>query len=65
MRAADDDILGVRNTPGDESREFHKRVRDAYLALAAREAHRFIVIDGAAGVEAVADRIWQEVARRV
>jgi dTMP kinase len=49
----------------DESREFHKRVRDAYLALAAREAHRFIVIDGAASVEEVAERVWKEVSKRV
>jgi dTMP kinase len=49
----------------DESREFHKRVRDAYLALAAQEAHRFIVIDGAASVEEVAERVWKEVAKRV
>jgi dTMP kinase len=49
----------------DESQEFHQRVRDAYLALAAREAHRFIVIDGAASVEEVAERVWQEVSRRV
>lgn len=49
----------------DESREFHKRVRDAYLALARQEAHRFILIEGAAGVDEVADRVWKEVARRV
>ena len=49
----------------DESQEFHRRVRDAYLALAAREAHRFIVIDGAASVEEVAERVWKEVAKRV
>ncbi len=49
----------------DESREFHKRVRDAYLALAQREAQRFVVIDGAAGIEEVSERIWKEVAGRV
>jgi dTMP kinase len=49
----------------DESLEFHKKVRDAYLALAAREAHRFIVIDGAASVDEVAERVWQEVSGRV
>ena len=49
----------------DESREFHKRVRDAYLALAEREAHRFIVIDGAAGIDEVAGRIWKEMSSRV
>ena len=49
----------------DESREFHRRVRDGYLALAAREPQRFIVIDGAASVEEVAARIWREVSKRV
>ena len=49
----------------DESREFHRVVRDAYLALAAREACRFIVIDGAASVDEVAERVWKEVAYRV
>jgi len=49
----------------DESREFHKRVRDAYLSLAARETHRFLVIDGAACVDEVAGRVWKGVAHRV
>jgi dTMP kinase len=49
----------------DESREFHRAVRDAYLALAAREAKRFLVIDGAASVEEVAARVWKEVSGRV
>jgi dTMP kinase len=49
----------------DESREFHKTVRDAYLALAARENRRFIVIDGAASVDEVAERVWKEVAAHV
>ena len=49
----------------DESREFHRAVRDAYLALARREAHRFLVIDGTASVEEVAERVWKAVAPRV
>jgi dTMP kinase len=49
----------------DESLEFHRAVRDAYLALAKREARRFLVIDGNAGVDEVADRVWKEVALRV
>jgi len=49
----------------DESREFHQRVRDAYLALARREAHRFLVIDGAASVDEVAERVWKAVSARV
>ncbi|RII27601.1 MAG: dTMP kinase [Geobacter sp.] len=34
-----------------EAMEFHRRVRSGYLELAAREPERFIVINGAAGVE--------------
>ena len=49
----------------DESREFHGAVRDAYLALAEREARRFLMIDGAAAVDEVAARVWKEVARYV
>jgi dTMP kinase len=49
----------------DESREFHKKVRDAYLDLAVREAQRFIVVDGAASVDEVAGRVWEQVVKRV
>jgi dTMP kinase len=49
----------------DESREFHQAVRDAYLALAARERHRFLVIDGAAAIDEVAERVWREASARV
>jgi len=48
----------------DESREFHHAVREAYLALAAREKHRFVVVNGAASVEEVAERVWKEVSQR-
>jgi dTMP kinase len=49
----------------DESREFHKAVRDGYLALAAREPQRFLVIDGTAGIDEVAARVWGAVSARV
>ena len=50
----------------DESHEFHRAVRDAYLALAARESKRFLVIDGnLAGIEEVEARVWKEVSHRV
>lgn len=34
-----------------ESRLFHVRVRDGFLALAAAEPHRFAVIDGSGGID--------------
>ncbi len=55
----------------DESRmdnqavEFHRRVRDAYLTLAARERERFRVIDAGGGIEAVAQSVWEAVAPSV
>lgn len=40
-----------------ERAEFHARVREAFLALAAVEPDRFLVLDATAAPEALADRI--------
>jgi dTMP kinase len=40
-----------------EAAEFHHRVREAYLALAAAEPDRFLVLDATEPVTALADRI--------
>lgn len=40
-----------------EKSEFHGRVRDAYLALAAAEPDRFLVLDAAASPETIAEQI--------
>lgn len=45
-----------------EKQEFHGRVRAAFLALAAAEPDRFLVLDAAASVENLADRIRSRVA---
>ena len=45
----------------EQAAEFHRKVRDAYLHMAAREPRRFRVIDGSAAVEAVAEAVWQAV----
>lgn len=54
----------ARKAPGDVTRfeaefdlAFHRRVRDGFLALAAAEPARFVVIDAGAPVEAVASAI--------
>jgi dTMP kinase len=47
-----------------ESRQFHQRVRDGYLDLAAREPDRFIVIPGDGTVEETAAAITGAVAAR-
>lgn len=44
--------------------EFHRRVRRAYLDLAAAEPGRFIVLDATLAASAIADAIWHEVRRR-
>jgi dTMP kinase len=45
----------------DQAVEFHRRVHDAYAELAARESHRFVVIEGSRSVEAISEDIWRAV----
>ncbi|MCK2030971.1 dTMP kinase [Microbacterium galbinum] len=45
-----------------EKAEFHGRVRDAYLALAAAEPERFLVIDASSPVDVIAGEIRARVA---
>jgi dTMP kinase len=47
-----------------EDMEFHQKLRQAYLALAAREPHRCVVIDAGTGKEEVAKQIWRVVNSR-
>jgi dTMP kinase len=49
----------------DESREFHQKVRDAYLTIARQHASRFRVIDGRGTQEEVAVRVWANVVAHV
>jgi dTMP kinase len=44
---------------------YHKRVRDGFLTLAAREPERFFVVDGSGPPEALSDQIWGRVRRLV
>jgi dTMP kinase len=48
-----------------ESNEFHKKLRQAYRALATDEPKRCIVVDGRAPREVVAGRIWSIVQERL
>jgi dTMP kinase len=41
--------------------EFRRRVRAGFLALAAAEPQRWVVVDGTQSVEAVAERVWESV----
>ena len=49
----------------EEGAEFHEKLRDAYLAIAAREPDRCVVIDASAAKEIVANTIWQMVQSRL
>lgn len=49
----------------EESVEFHKAARDAYLALASAEPQRFRVIDARHDPDAVELAVWKEIASHV
>jgi len=44
---------------GQESAAFHERVRQGYLAIAAKEPDRFLVRDGALAPEEITQAIWR------
>jgi dTMP kinase len=48
-----------------ETVAFHERVRAAYLAFAAAEPDRWVVLDATQLPDTIAESIWQEVARRI
>jgi len=45
----------------EESLDFHRKVRDAYAAIARQNAHRFRVIDGRGAPEEVFAKVWEAV----
>lgn len=49
----------------DEGREFHERVRQAFLTLAREDPRRWLVLDATQPVESVAARIWDAVSQRL
>jgi dTMP kinase len=48
-----------------EALDFHKKLREAYLELAAREPERCAVIDATAAADTVADAVWAVVNARL
>jgi len=48
-----------------ESVEFHHKLREAYLAVAAAEPGRCVVIDASAAKEEVAKQVWEAVKSRL
>lgn len=49
----------------EQSLEFHRKVYEAYHALASREPQRVRLIDGSKGVDEVEQEIWEVVSERV
>jgi dTMP kinase len=56
---------GAETRMDDQSREFHRKVREAYLKLAKQYADRFRIIDGRGAPDEVAARVWESVADHV
>jgi dTMP kinase len=42
----------------DQSLEFHRKVYDAYHALAAREPERVKLVNGRVGIDAIEREVW-------
>jgi dTMP kinase len=63
----------VRNAAGatsetrldEESAEFHRKVREAYLTIARQHADRFRIVDGRESPKDVAAAVWREVVAHV
>jgi len=49
----------------DQSIEFHRKVYDAYHALAAREPGRVKVVDGCADIDSIERQVWSAVSAYV
>jgi dTMP kinase len=53
---------GTETRLEEQDIEFHHKVREAYHELARREPQRFRLIDGRGTPEAIAAKVWEEVA---
>lgn len=56
---------GEWNRLDRETLAFHERVRQSYLALAAAEPARWVVLDATLPVEVLAERVWAVVSERL
>jgi dTMP kinase len=60
-RAKERKLSETETRMDDQGREFHHKVRKAYLKMAGREPRRFRVVDGRADIETVARAVWDAV----
>lgn len=56
---------GKMDRMDDQSLEFHRRVRSAYLELAAANPGRFRVVDAAPDADAVEESVWEVVRKEL
>ena len=64
-RVASRTATGSKDRIESEAIEFHRRLRDGYLAIAAEEPARFVVLDTARfNAEETAEAIWNVVSQR-
>jgi dTMP kinase len=61
-RARQRNLDPIESRMDEQAVEFHRRVREAYLAMAAREPGRFRIIDGGPDAASVAEAVWNAVA---
>jgi len=57
-RARQRNLDPIESRMDEQAVEFHRRVREAYLAMAAREPGRFRMVEGRGDVESVAQAVW-------
>jgi len=65
MHKRNSDAAGTETRMDDQSFEFHRKVREAYLRLAKQYAGRFRIIDGRGAPDHVAAKVWEKVAAYV
>jgi dTMP kinase len=64
QRALEDGIPGTADRFEKEELDWHKRLRDAFLAIAKADPERCVVIDADRGEDALEDAIWSVVSAR-
>lgn len=64
LRAAEDGLAGNADRFEKEDLDWHKRLRDGFLAIAKANTDRYVVIDADCSEDALEDAIWQVVCER-